>query len=165
MQTPAGPAPSGYLRARAPLRSIRGVTTSPSGNQPTSLRAAQWRTAGFLFALAGGFTATISRDGATWFGLRGPPCPLGACFGSVACPGCGLLRSTAAALHGDLSLAWATHPAGPVVALLLLGGAALHLDILRRRCEVPWHRIARRFGHVAFATAVLLGWTFRAPLP
>lgn len=133
----------------------------PAPGNPLSLRAAAWRTAGLVGALAVGYSATATRDGATWFGVRGPYCPLGTCFGPQACPGCGLLRSTAAALQGDLQLAWQCHPAGPVVAFLLLAGTLVHFDILRQRHERRWHRVLRTAGYVAFAAAVGFGWLLR----
>ena len=132
----------------------------PAPGNPLSLRAAAWRTAGFVGALIVGYSATATRDGATWFGVRGPYCPLGACFGPLACPGCGLLRSTAAALQGDLSLAVACHPAGPVVAALLWLGLLLQVDALRGG-EARWHRRARTAGAIAFTGSVIFGWLLR----
>lgn len=114
-----------------------------------------------LGALVAGWTATVDPGGATWFAQRGPACPVGACFGPLACPGCGLLRATAAALQGDLRLAWAAHPAGPAVAGLLLGATALHLHMLLRGREGPHHRRLRRLGHGSFVLALLSGWALR----
>ena len=133
----------------------------PAPGNPPSLRAAALRAAGFVGALVIGYGAQVSRDGATWLGVRGPHCPIGACFGPAVCPGCGLLRSTAAALQGDLPLAVACHPAGPVVAVLLLAGTCVHFDILRQRHEQHWHRVARRLGHALFAAALCVGWSVR----
>jgi len=116
-------------------------------------------------ALAVGLTATVTPEAATWFGLRGPACPLGSCLGPLACPGCGLVRSTAAALQGDFGFAVALHPAGPVVALLLLGGLLLDLDVLRRGFEGTAHRLWRRAGTRVFTAAVLLGWAARSCSP
>jgi hypothetical protein len=120
------------------------------------------RGAGLAAALAAGWCATVTADGASWFGVRGPQCPLGACLGPLACPGCGLLRSTAAALQGDVAFAFGAHPAGPVVAALLLGGALVHFDVLRRRREEPVHRRWRTFGQRAFTIALIAGWLMRA---
>ena len=136
----------------------------PPSHRP-SLRGATVRTLGFAGALAIGWSATVTTDGATWFGHRGPSCPLGSCFGPLACPGCGLLRSTAAALQGDLGLAWCTHPAGPVVAALLLGGLLLHLHVLCRGHEMPAHRRWRHRGRRLFVVAVLSGWLLRLLFP
>ena len=109
----------------------------------------------------GNLSGRVTADGATWFGHRGPPCPLGSCLGPLACPGCGLLRSTAAALEGEFGLAWRCHPTGPVVAALLVLGLLLHFDILRRRCEMPAHRRWRHRGQRLFVVALLLGWSLR----
>jgi hypothetical protein len=97
--------------------------------------------------------------------VRGPQCPLGACLGPLACPGCGLLRSTAAALQGDFAFAFAAHPAGPVTALLLLGGALVSFDVLRVRHELPRHRAAVRLGRRVFVAAVIGGWLLRFAIP
>lgn len=128
------------------------------------MHAPRWRAAGFGIALLAGWTATVHDDGATWFGLRGPECPLGTCLGPAACPGCGLLRSTAAALQGDLPRAFVLHPIGPVVAALLLLGTILHFDILRRGHELPLHRRTRALGHAVFTIAVLTAWLLRLVL-
>lgn len=136
------------------------MSTSGEPKRP-SLRAPLLRTVGLALALAAGWTATVSADGASWLGHRGPACPLGACLGPLACPGCGLLRSTAAALQGRFALSFATHPAGIAVAALLLVGTAVHFDILRRRREVPAHRRWRRAGQRVFAVVLLSGWLAR----
>ncbi|MSR39822.1 MAG: DUF2752 domain-containing protein [Planctomycetes bacterium] len=114
-----------------------------------------------LGALLMGYCAEVQVDGARWFGQRGPGCLLGTWLSPDACPSCGLLRSTSASLHGDLAFAWRAHPAGPVVALLLLCALLLNLDILRRCIELPFHSKLRRTGHVLFGVAVLLGWLCR----
>jgi hypothetical protein len=139
---------------------MRAMPTA--GEAPTPLpRAARWRFAGFAAALAAGVSARTTAEGASWLGVRGPACPLGACLGPLVCPGCGLVRSTAAALQGDVALAWRAHPAGLATAALLVGGALLHFDILRQRAESPAHRRWRRFGQLAFGAALLLGWLTR----
>ena len=137
------------------------MTTTPGNQELTSRRSAALRAFGFALALTAGFTATVQPDGATWFGVRGPHCPLCSCLGPLACPGCGLLRSTASALQGDLAGAFALHPTGPLVAALLLGGAALHLHVLRRGAESPLHQSLRRLGHRVFVAGLLGGWALR----
>lgn len=114
--------------------------------------------AGVLLA---GSTATITADAATWFGVRGPHCLLGACLGELACPGCGLVRSTVASLHGDIPLALHFHPAGPVVALLAIAGLLLHSDILRRGFRTDIHTRLVRLGRTCFVISVLTGWLLR----
>lgn len=42
-----------------------------------------------------------------------PPCPTVLLF-DKPCPGCGLTTSWAAIVHGDIALAWRSHPFGPL---------------------------------------------------
>jgi hypothetical protein len=125
------------------------------------MRAARLRLAAGGLALLAGWSATVAADGARWFGRRGPQCPVGSCLGPAGCPGCGLLRSTAAALQGDFGLAFTAHPGGIVVAALLLAGTTLHFHVLRCGRELPAHRTLRRVGRWLFASAVLGGWLGR----
>lgn len=139
-------------------------------------------------ALLAGATATVRPDAATWFGVRGPHCPLGACLGPLACPGCGLVRSTAATLQGDLSVAWAIHPAGPVIAGLLVAtcavnfaavcryaprGAATRRDLHSATAATPAPPNAptlslalrlRRPARIVLPVAILIGWLLRFAL-
>lgn len=108
-----------------------------------------------------GCTAEVSADAATWFGLRGPTCPLGACVGPLNCPGCGLVRSTAATLQGQIYAAWSFHPGGIAVACLLPATLFVHLDILRRGRVASYHHALRRVGQRLFICAVLGGWALR----
>jgi hypothetical protein len=130
------------------------------GKRGVRTRAWLWF-AGSSAALAAGLGANVTADAATWFGVRGPHCPLGACLGPLACPGCGLVRATAATLQGDVALAWLVHPAGIAIAALLAATCALQLHILRRGCETANHRRLARAGHVAFTAALTLGWLLR----
>ena len=111
--------------------------------------------------LALGWTADVSQEAATWWGVRGPHCPLGTCLGPLHCPGCGLVRSTSSSLQGSFEAAWAFHPGGLVVAALLPMTLIVHLDILRRRREHPYHHLLRRAGRALFMSAVLIGWIAR----
>lgn len=54
----------------------------------------------------------------------------------VPCPGCGLGRSIAATLHGDLTAAFALHPLGPVAFLVL----AARVVTLARETHLRFHR-------------------------
>ena len=112
-------------------------------------------------ALAVAVTASLGSDGARWYGVAGPACPLGSNIDPVACPGCGLLRSTAASLQGDMSYALLANPAGPVVALLLVAGLLLNLDILRRGSQPRLHLNLRRRGQTALVLSVFAGWILR----
>lgn len=111
--------------------------------------------------MAAGWTATVRPEGATWFGMRGPQCPLAACLGPIACPGCGLVRSTSSALQGDFTQAFTLHPGGLGIALLLPATFAVHLHILRCGREYPIHRRLRRVGYTATVASILLGWLVR----
>ena len=128
------------------------------------LRGTRWSwlwLLGSASAMVLGWTATVRPDAASWFGMRGPECPLNACLGPIACPGCGLVRSTSSALQGDLSNAFTMHPGGIGIALLLPATFAVHFDILRRGRECGGHRRLRRAGHVLATAFVLLGWLLR----
>jgi hypothetical protein len=158
------------LRGARRARSIRRVIVARSpgrkerpGCVPRAAapRQAVVQCAGLALALAAAWTASVSPAGATWLGVRGPACPLGACLDPLACPGCGLLRGTCAALQGDVAPAFAAHPGAPVVAALVLGATLLQLDVLRTRCERPFHVVARRAGRAALAAAILGGWLLR----
>jgi hypothetical protein len=116
---------------------------------------------GSAIAMAVGWAAKVRPDAATWFGMRGPECPLASCLGPIACPGCGLVRSTSSALQGDISGALAMHPGGIGIALLLPATFAVHFDILRRGREHPAHRRLRRVGYALTSTCIVLGWLIR----
>lgn len=136
-------------------------STPPPVAVPTWPRAAALRALVAGIGLAAAATATVGPDAARWFGVRGPHCLLGACLGSHACPGCGLVRATAAAVQGDFATAWGMHPAGVVVAALLPLSLAVNLDILRRGRALASHDAARRLGHLAFVVAVVAGFVLR----
>lgn len=116
---------------------------------------------GATLATAAAVTAKVGPDAATWFGVRGPRCPLEACLGPMACPGCGLVRSVCATMQGDVGNAFTYHPGGIVIAALLPATALLHLHILRSGRVMPVHRSLRRAGHIAFVLAVAIGWALR----
>jgi hypothetical protein len=129
------------------------------------LRAPTTLAAGHVLALAAAWTADVAPDGASWFGVRGPRCPVALCLGPLACPGCGLVRGVAAAVQGDLAGAFTAHPGAPLVALLLLAATVLHVGALRARTVRRWHARARCAGRVALLAAILGGWLLRALLP
>jgi len=115
-----------------------------------------------LAVLALGATASVSREAATWFGVRGPICPLGHLLGEHACPGCGLTRGTAFVMQGRWYEAWTIHPGGFVVAGLCLGAALLHLDVLARGKVLGMHLRLRSAGRWCFVAGILLSWGARA---
>ena len=107
-------------------------------------------------------TANASREAATWFGIRGPVCPLGFLLGECACPGCGLTRSTAMVVQGRWGEALALNIGGFAVALLCLAAILLHADVLRRGCVSDRHLSLRRIGRWCFAGGIALAWVVRA---
>lgn len=115
-----------------------------------------------LGALGLAATATASRDAATWFGVRGPICPLGFLLGECACPGCGLTRSTAMVVQGRWSDALALNLGGFVVAALCVAGIALHADVLRRGRVLDRHLSLQKFGRWCFVGGIALAWVARA---
>ncbi|MCK5942439.1 MAG: DUF2752 domain-containing protein [Planctomycetes bacterium] len=129
-----------------------------AGPAPRGLGTAWFWLIGSAVALCAGLTAEVSRDAATWHGVRGPHCPLRSCLGPLHCPGCGLVRSTSSALQGDFAAALDFHPAGLIVAAMLPVTLLVHFDILRRRRELPVHRRLRRAGYLLFVGAVFAGW-------
>lgn len=155
---------SGDLAPECAISCDLGVNASsqkPNHGEPRSLRWSWLWLSGSVGAMTAGFTASVGNDAATWFGVRGPHCPLEACLGPVACPGCGLVRATCSALQGDLSNAFTYHPGGIILAALLPATAALHFHILRRGRVLPVHQKLRRAGHLAFASAIVIGWALR----
>ena len=140
--------------APAPFVSMR----SPRG-------AALLRMAGAAATLAIASFATVENDAARWGSFRGPRCVLGACLGPSACPGCGLVRSVASFVHGEVSRAFWFHPGGIAVALLLVFSFALDACSIARPGLFPWARLSRiRALRIATMT-VLLGYVARLCAP
>ena len=131
-------------------------------------RAAEVRTAAVrglvapVLVLALAATATVSVHAATWFGVRGPACPLGHWLGEAACPGCGLTRGTSLAVQGRFLEAWQVQPAGLAIAALCAGLVLLQLDVARRGVVLDGHRLLRRGGRWIFIGSVTGAWLVRA---
>lgn len=107
-------------------------------------------------------TAEVSREAATWFGMRGPVCPLGFLLGECACPGCGLTRSTAMVVQGRWHEAAVLNIGGFAVALLCVAAVVLHADVLRRGRVSDRHLSLRRLGYWCFVGGIALAWVVRA---
>jgi hypothetical protein len=60
-----------------------------------------------------------------------PPCPSVMLF-DRPCPGCGLTTSFSATIHGDLPLAFAAHPLGPIAYLAFTGIAWIAIALFFR---------------------------------
>lgn len=112
-----------------------------------------------LLALAA--TATVTREAAAWWGVRGPFCPLGWLCGDLACPGCGLTRATAMVAQGRFGEAFAMHPGGFAVVALSLGLVLVQLDVLWRGASSSAHLRWRSRGRWGLLLGILLGWAAR----
>lgn len=112
--------------------------------------------------LALGLLVRVEGMRASLFGLEGPICVVGEWCGPAGCPGCGLTRSTALTLQGDLGGAAALNWAGLALVAACAAGLLLHLDILlRTRHRTAGHERLLAFGTRGLALAVLLAWTSR----
>lgn len=122
-------------------------------------RPALLRLAGLGAMLAAAATANVAPDAARWFGHRGPACLLGHGFGEHACPGCGLVRSVASCVQGDLAAAWTYHPAG--VAVVACAAVLLVADttLLVRGRDTARH--LRRATGLTFTLAIVLAYLAR----
>jgi hypothetical protein len=96
-------------------------------------------------------------------------CGFHARFG-VPCPGCGITRGVAFAVHGDLARAWRFYPAAAlgVVGVALLATSLFALAALECRSTGRWPTHARRWllraslAYAGVATVVwLAAWTVR----
>lgn len=106
-------------------------------------------------------SSEVTLKSATWFGVRGPVCPLGWALGECACPGCGLTRSTAMVAQGRFGEALALNPAGFVVVGLCASALALHADVLRRSRVLDAHLSLRHVGRWVFGVGVVVAWAMR----
>jgi hypothetical protein len=108
-----------------------------------------------------GWLASVDAESARWFGVEGPACTWRSLFGELACPGCGLTRSTALVVQGDWRLATALHPAGFAVVAACLGGLLVHGHVLLRGRRGPWHERLLSWGRRGFVAALLAAWGVR----
>lgn len=80
------------------------------------------------------------------------------------CPTCGLTRSMAACLRGDLDLARHCHPAGPDVVAFLLLQLILRIPALFHR-QLSWHLVDLAQFLVGWTWVACVGWGFASKLP
>lgn len=139
----------------------------PSSTPPDLLRRAdlarsRWAAGLLLAPLLIGLAVRVEEGRATLLGLEGPGCVAGRWVGDAGCPGCGLTRSTALTLRGDLGAAAALNWAGPLLVLACVLGLALHLDVLlRARRRTRLHARLLSLGARGLTLAVLLAWITR----
>lgn len=134
-----------------------GIPVISSGRRRTRAGVA----AGILSATTYVYAVDPSRPG------HYPLCPLYAATG-LYCPGCGMLRATHAALHGDIATSLAFNPL--LVPVAVLAGFLLLRRLARGRGPVwPW-ALTNRFAGFFAAAFVLFtiarnvpGWTWLSP--
>ncbi len=129
--------------------------------RPAAHRQSLYALALLCIPLMLGLFVVVDADRATLVGLEGPTCPVGASLGEAACPGCGLIRSTALVLQGQAAAATAVHPAGWLVVLLCIGGVLVHGDIVRRGRRTAAHRRLLSWGYVSFVVGLAATWVVR----
>ena len=114
-----------------------------------------------LAVLVLGPLVQVEEGRARLLGYSGPPCLVGRVLGEKACPGCGLTRAAALTLQGRPREALAFHPAGPLLVLFCLCGAALNLAVLLRGRTTPFQRRLLRLGRILFPLIILTAWLVR----
>jgi|FLOH01.1.fsa_nt_gi hypothetical protein len=108
-----------------------------------------------------GLSVSVDVEHASLFGVEGPVCFLGELGGDLACPSCGLTRSTSLILQGEISSGIALNPNGLLVVLFATVGFGLGaLSFLSARAEGLLQRFSQRAGRL-FMTALLSVWLFR----
>ena len=136
----------------------------PRTSTPPHPDLARSRTAVLVLALplVLGLLIRVQGARASLFGFEGPTCVVGDWCGPAGCPGCGLTRSTALTLQGELGSALSFNWAGPAVVLACLLGLMLHLDIiLRVRQRTKTHERLLAWGTRGFTLLLLLAWCHR----
>jgi len=112
-----------------------------------------------------GVLVDVDASRATLAGWEGPVCLLNAAFGSGYCPGCGLTRSAALALQGQVGASLAMHPIGFLVPALAAFGLVVHGAALWRGGPSAGVERALRAGWGLFFAAALAataaGWVGR----
>lgn len=119
---------------------------------------------GLAAILAAAATAHVGADAARWFGVRGPRCLAGACLDPIGCPACGLVRSVASAVQGDLAAACRFHPGGALCAAALFAGFVAAASRAGSRRPLPWSQPLATVARRAFVAAIVLGWLVRIAL-
>ena len=137
---------------------------APCPPAPQPADQARSRAAVLLLAipLIFGLLVQVEAGRASLLGYEGPTCTVGEWCGPAGCPGCGLTRSTALTLRGDLGAAASLNWAGLALVLACLGGLAVHLDVLlRAKQRTRRHDRLLAWGSRAFVATVMLAWFSR----
>jgi hypothetical protein len=141
------------------------IASAPFATLRSARGAALLRMTAAASTLAIASVATVDNDAARWGLFRGPRCVVGECLGSFACPGCGLVRSVASLLHGEVERAFWFHPGGIAVALLLMFSFAFDACSIARPSLQSWASRSRRRALRIAMVAVLLGYVVRLSAP
>ena len=139
------------------------LPASRSGFSEGSVRraAALWLLlfGGILTAAAG---MVVEDSKAHFGGVTGPSCWLKEVL-DRPCPGCGLTRSVACTVQGDLTRAFSFHPGGPLILLACVVGMGVQSRALYRGARGDGHRFAagltRGLLVLALIPAVWRFWT------
>ncbi|MHC4952909.1 MAG: DUF2752 domain-containing protein [Planctomycetota bacterium] len=131
------------------------------GASPRALRRSWFALPLLLLPLLVGSVADADEHKASVLGLEAAPCLLRSVAGEHVCPGCGLSRGTALAVHGEIGRSWSVHPAGVLVAVLCALGALIHLHILLARRRAWLHDRLLRQGYRIFVVGILAAWLVR----
>ena len=141
------------------------IASAPFATLRSARGAALLRMTAAASTLAIASVATVDHDAARWGSFRGPRCVVGECLGSFACPGCGLVRSVASLLHGEVERAFWFHPGGIAVTLLLMFSFAFDACSMAQPSLEPWARRSRGRALRIAMVAVLLGYVVRLSAP
>src|SRR5262245_55851341 len=146
--------PPGMSRPTTPAATLERDPADPARRHGQALvvALAPW--------IVGPFVALV--DGrATIGGIATPACLFARWLPGVGCPGCGLTRSVALALHGELAASIALNPGGLLLLALGLAAAVLHAGAARRGYETERERRLRGLGRMALLVGLLLPWLAR----
>ena len=110
--------------------------------------------------LAGALILEPPKSGSPYVRLCGVPLPDTCAFRGTTglpCPGCGLLRSIVAAVHGDVAMSFTYHRLGLLTLVYIFLQFGYHLGFLVM--PIKWTRIAR-FGQFLNKGIIVLGILF-----
>ncbi|HEY4261277.1 MAG TPA: DUF2752 domain-containing protein [Schlesneria sp.] len=79
-------------------------------------------------------------------------------IGGIPCPGCGVTRSIFALLIGDLSRAWQTNPAGPLLCLSVVSQVPIRILALTGILNSRLTMVASRSMTAVILTVLILNW-------
>lgn len=143
-----------------PATGVRGAATLAPGIV-VARRDATCRALGYAAVLGAAATAQVGADAARWFGMRGPQCLVGACLDPIGCPACGLVRSVASAVQGDLAGSFRFHAGGPLITAIFLVGLAVDARTAATPRALPALGAVRKWLFRSFLAAVFGGWALR----